>query len=84
MHTSELASYRLSDSAQFLVMHAAQHYVCFLQFDISEEYLADLESPSPKSFMYAWSTPWYDMSWSDEKSHFVRVMCAIMKYAITT
>ncbi|KAK8144679.1 hypothetical protein G3M48_005497 [Beauveria asiatica] len=55
--TCQALTARLRDPQQelkdgrVLMMHAAQHYACVFQFDISQEHLEDLESEVPTTFM---------------------------------
>lgn len=48
--------------ASVIIIHATQHYLCFLQFHISDAYLKDFESRAPRSFISVHATPWYDLA----------------------
>ncbi|KAK4077625.1 hypothetical protein Purlil1_12263 [Purpureocillium lilacinum] len=75
--TCEALAARLADSSgefhdgSVFVIHATQRYMCFLQFEISDEYLDDFESTTPTSFIYVNSTPWYDLNTRSGREHVV-------------
>ncbi|POR35254.1 Uncharacterized protein TPAR_04545 [Tolypocladium paradoxum] len=64
-----------------ILINATQHYMCFLQFEISQEYLDDFESDEPRSFLYVNSTPWFDLSSKTGRGHVVSNICGMMRWA---
>ena len=64
-----------------ILIHAAQHYACFLEFEISEDYLNDFESAAPVHFINVNSTPWLDLSSKNGRERFVLNMCGMMRWA---
>ncbi|KAM3505739.1 hypothetical protein MY10362_002770 [Beauveria mimosiformis] len=78
---TELVHGRLLTLHSVIILHAAQHYVCFLQFDIPEEYLDDLESVTPTAFLQVSRTHWYNLDERGGRSNFVRIIRSIMKWA---
>ncbi|CAG8362076.1 unnamed protein product [Penicillium salamii] len=71
-----------SKSNRVLVIHATQHYICFLDFEISDEYVQDFESHAPSSFLYVDSTPWFDLSSRSGREQVVKNLCGIMRRAV--
>jgi hypothetical protein len=81
--TCEALLARISDSKSgddVIVIHATQHYICFLQFNITEEYLRDFGSPSPSSCITVVATPWYDLSSVSNRRQVVLNLCALMRW----
>ncbi|KAI2741992.1 hypothetical protein DTO013F2_8655 [Penicillium roqueforti] len=64
-----------------LVINATQHYMCFLDFEISDEYLLDFESDAPSCFLHVNSTPWFDLSSKSGREQVVMNLCGIMRWA---
>ncbi|KAE8155369.1 hypothetical protein BDV25DRAFT_146536 [Aspergillus avenaceus] len=64
-----------------IVINATQHYMCFLQFDISDEYILDFEDESSANFLHVSSTAWYDISQRSGREHVLANICAIMRLA---
>lgn len=51
-------------SPSVIVVCAVKHYMCFLDFEISHDYLEGLQDPSfheKEQFLYVDSTQWYDI-----------------------
>ncbi|CAG8002562.1 unnamed protein product [Penicillium salamii] len=69
-------------SNRVLVINATQHYGCFLDFEISDEYLQDIESHAPSSFLHVDSTPWFDLSSRSGREQVVLNLCCIMRWAL--
>ncbi|KAL5350921.1 hypothetical protein ACLOAV_004494 [Pseudogymnoascus australis] len=63
-----------------LLINATQHYMCFLQYEISSAYLEDFESTVPTSFMHVISTPWFDLSSKTGREQVVSNLCGIMRW----
>jgi hypothetical protein len=66
-----------------LVINATQHYMCFLHFEITDTYIQDFESPTPTSFLYVNSTPWFDLTSKSGREQVVLNLCGIMRWART-
>ncbi|PNY26775.1 Uncharacterized protein TCAP_03288, partial [Tolypocladium capitatum] len=66
--------------SSIILINAVQHYMCFLQFDISNEYLENFDSDAPTSFIYVNSTPWFDLSSKSGRSHVLSNLCGIMRW----
>ncbi|POR34352.1 Uncharacterized protein TPAR_05433, partial [Tolypocladium paradoxum] len=71
----------LQHASSVFVIHATQHYLCFLQYEISDEYLSDFESTAPTSFIYVNSTPWFDLNTRGGRERVVANICAMMRWA---
>jgi hypothetical protein len=52
---------RLYPCSLFIIA-AARHYICFLQFNISDEYLCDVEKEEPQLTLPVISTGWLDLN----------------------
>ncbi|OOF97364.1 hypothetical protein ASPCADRAFT_143774 [Aspergillus carbonarius ITEM 5010] len=74
---------RLSEHLEpsVIVINATQHYMCFLQIDISQEYIQEFEDSSPTHFIHASCTPWFDLSQRSGREHVVTNICGIMRRA---
>ncbi|KAF4509910.1 hypothetical protein G6O67_001845 [Ophiocordyceps sinensis] len=84
--TSEALVARLVDpldelTESVILIHAARHYICFLQFDISQDYLDDLNSPTPTEFLHVSSTPWFDLCSKSGRQHLVSNICGLVRWA---
>ena len=66
-----------------LVVNATQRYICFLHFEITDSYLEDFESPTPASFLYVNSTPWFDLTSRSGREQVVLNLCGLMRWART-
>lgn len=55
--------------------------MCFLQIDISDDYIGDFESVAPTHFLYVSSTPWFDLSQRSGRENVTANICAIMGQA---
>ena len=66
-----------------IVINATQHYICFLQFDLSDDYIEDFESPAPTHFLYVSSTPWFDLSQRSGRENVLANLCGIMRRALS-
>jgi hypothetical protein len=64
-----------------IILHFTQHYVCLLQFDISDEYLENFEDDQPSSFIYVSSTPWFDLQTSRGRENLVKSLSRLMVWA---
>ncbi|PLB50834.1 hypothetical protein P170DRAFT_455231 [Aspergillus steynii IBT 23096] len=64
-----------------LLINATQHYICFLDFEISAEYLHDFESDSPTCLLHVNSTPWFDLSSKSGREQVVMNLCGIMRWS---
>lgn len=62
-------------------MHATKHYICFLDFYISDNYLADFESASPSEHLFVTSTPWFDLKTPEGRRRATRNIVAIIQRA---
>lgn len=62
-----------------IVIHATQQYLCFLQFEISDEYIQTFGSDSLSSFIHVTATPWYDLGSESNRKQVVLNLCAIMR-----
>jgi hypothetical protein len=55
VHTFEVlefyTGYRLTVPDSVIVINAIQHYMCFLQFDMSDDYLRDLGNTASTKFL---------------------------------
>lgn len=65
------------------MINATQHYICFLDFEINDEYLQDFESDAPTCFLDVNSTPWFDLSSKSGREQAVMNLCGIMRWAST-
>ncbi|RAK81325.1 uncharacterized protein BO72DRAFT_483031 [Aspergillus fijiensis CBS 313.89] len=63
-----------------IVINATQHYLCFLQVDIGNEYLYNFEGTSPR---HMFSTPWFDLSQRSGRESILANLCGIMRRAIS-
>ncbi|CAG7965733.1 unnamed protein product [Penicillium nalgiovense] len=63
-----------------IVIHAAQNYICFLEFKIGDEYIRDLGSESLSSCITVVATPWYDLSSASNRKQVVLNLCALMRW----
>ncbi|CAI7665715.1 unnamed protein product [Penicillium palitans] len=63
-----------------IVIHATQHYLCFLQFEISDEYIRNFGSNSLSSCIHVTATPWYDHGSESNRKQIVLNLCAIMRW----
>ncbi|RAH77795.1 hypothetical protein BO86DRAFT_206181 [Aspergillus japonicus CBS 114.51] len=64
-----------------IIINATQHYICFLQVDLRDEYVDDLESPSPEHMLYISSTPWFDLDRRNGRESVLANLCGIMRRA---
>ncbi|PLB54010.1 hypothetical protein P170DRAFT_451896 [Aspergillus steynii IBT 23096] len=62
-----------------IVINVTQHYMCPLHFEITSDYLNDLESLSPTSFLYLDSTPWFDLDSTYGRKQVVSNLCGLMR-----
>ncbi|KAH8743629.1 hypothetical protein F5883DRAFT_592361 [Diaporthe sp. PMI_573] len=58
-----------SEDGSVIIINAIQHYICFLEFKISQEYLDDFESDEPTSFLLVNSTHWLDLCSKSGREH---------------
>ncbi|KAH7108782.1 hypothetical protein EDB81DRAFT_673295 [Dactylonectria macrodidyma] len=65
-----------------VVINFTQHYACILQFEISNEYLQDFDSATPRSFIYVYSTPWLDISTKRGRENIVANLCRLMAWGM--
>lgn len=72
-----------NNPSSIIVIHATQHYMCFLQMDLSGAYLDDLDNPSPTHMLYVSATPWFDLSQESGRRNVLLNICGIMQFAIT-
>ncbi|KAJ5558043.1 hypothetical protein N7535_009533 [Penicillium sp. DV-2018c] len=86
--TCEALVARLADPSKVLsivkrviVIHAVQHYLCFLDFHISDEYLADFESDAPSCYLRVSATEWFDLSPKRGRKLVATNLCGIMHWA---
>ncbi|KAJ5512513.1 hypothetical protein N7463_002065 [Penicillium fimorum] len=63
-----------------IVIHATQHYLCFLQFDISNQYIREFDTDSLSLSIPVVITPWYDFSNESNKKQVVLNLCALMRW----
>ncbi|KKK13636.1 hypothetical protein P175DRAFT_0556954 [Aspergillus ochraceoroseus IBT 24754] len=64
-----------------ILIHVTQHYMCFLHFQINDEYLRDFESAAPSNFIYVTSTPWFDLTSRNGRDQVVQNLSCIMRWA---
>ncbi|KAJ5545556.1 hypothetical protein N7461_007860 [Penicillium sp. DV-2018c] len=64
-----------------LVINAVQHYMCFLEFHVSDEYIADFESETPSQFLRVTVTRWLDLNTKTGRENVVKNLCGIMQRA---
>ncbi|KAJ5573727.1 uncharacterized protein N7459_008154 [Penicillium hispanicum] len=76
---ARLSDQRHNAQQSVIIINATQHYMCFLQLDISHEYINDFESVAPTQFLYVSSTPWFDLSQRSGRENVVANLCAIMR-----
>ncbi|KAJ5611942.1 hypothetical protein N7528_009047 [Penicillium herquei] len=65
-----------------IVIHATQHYMCFLQIDMSDEYMDDLEQDEPEHRLNVTATHWFDLSEKSGRQGVLSNLMAIMSRAI--
>ncbi|CAI7603769.1 unnamed protein product [Penicillium glandicola] len=81
--TCEALLAKLVDSTlaeNVIVIHATQHYICFLQFEISDEYLQFFGSDSLDVSISVVATPWFDLSSASNRRQVVLNLCALMRW----
>ncbi|OAQ59014.1 hypothetical protein VFPPC_11512 [Pochonia chlamydosporia 170] len=71
-----------------IIAHPTRQYVCFLQFDISEEYLNNFETnfgddvnPKPYTFMPVYISQWMDMTEESARKSYVETMSGLIARA---
>ncbi|PKY00727.1 hypothetical protein P168DRAFT_275162 [Aspergillus campestris IBT 28561] len=80
----EALATRLSNRPdRVIVINATQHYMCFLQMDISDDYLLDFEVTTPRHMLYVSSTPWFDISQRSGRESILANLCGIMRRAMS-
>ena len=57
--------------------------MCFLQMDMSDDYMLDFDSPTPTHMLYVSSTPWFDLSQRCGRENILANLCGIMYRAIS-
>jgi len=57
--------------------------MCFLQMDISDEYIMDFETTSPTHMLYVSATPWFDLSQKSGRESVLANLCGIVRRAIS-
>lgn len=62
-----------------VVIHATQHYICFLQFEISNEYIGGFGLDSLSLSIPVVATRWYDLRSESNRKQVVLNLCAIMR-----
>lgn len=75
------ASRGLTTEYSVLLINATQHYMCFLHFEFSVDYLQDFESTAPSSFLHVTSTPWFDIKSRSGREQVILNLCGIMRWA---
>ncbi|RSL88214.1 hypothetical protein CDV31_016108 [Fusarium ambrosium] len=70
-----------ASSVGIILINATQHFMCFLQFEISDQFLHDLESAAPSAFMYVNTTQWLDLSSRRGRESVVSNLCGLMIWA---
>ncbi|RTE68701.1 hypothetical protein BHE90_016918 [Fusarium euwallaceae] len=66
-----------------IIVNATQYYVCFLQFEITDDYLKQFHSDAPSLFLNVHSTPWFDLSSRGGREHVLSNLCALIRWART-
>lgn len=56
--------------------------MCFLQMDITEEYLKDFDKADPTHMLHVFSTPWFDLSQRSGRKQIAKNLCGIIRRAI--
>ncbi|KAI8710776.1 hypothetical protein NCS52_01537400 [Fusarium sp. LHS14.1] len=84
--TCEALAARLTDYVEgsnenIILINATQHFMCFLQFEISDQFLHDFESAAPSAFMYVNTTQWFDLSSRRGRESVVSNLCGLMIWA---
>ncbi|KAF4508684.1 hypothetical protein G6O67_005032 [Ophiocordyceps sinensis] len=68
-----------------IIIHATRHFMCFLQFDISQDYLDKFDRVSPINpndpILYFQATPWFDLTTTRGRNHVVSNTCAMIRLA---
>lgn len=57
--------------------------MCFLQMDLSDDYILDFESTTPTHMLYVSSTPWFDLSQKSGRENVLANLCGIMRRAVS-
>ncbi|KAF3386301.1 hypothetical protein F1880_000398 [Penicillium rolfsii] len=82
--TFEALVARLADPTtehSVLLINATQHYMCFLHFEFSVDYLQEFESTAPSSFLHVTSTPWFDVNSRSGREQILLNISGIMRWA---
>lgn len=56
--------------------------MCFLQMDITEDYIKDFDKADPTQMLNVFSTPWFDVSQRSGRKQIVKNLCGIIRRAI--
>lgn len=72
-----------NDLGSVVIIHATQHYMCFLHLEISYEYMETFDGPTPTHMLYVSSTPWFDLSQKGGRKNVLANWCGIMYRAIS-
>ncbi|KAL4968452.1 uncharacterized protein BDV14DRAFT_211649 [Aspergillus stella-maris] len=68
-------------SPSMILIHAIQYYVCFLQFNISDDYVEDLQRLTPSQFLYVSSTPWFGLWHRSGREGVLLNICGLTRWA---
>ncbi|KIL83924.1 hypothetical protein FAVG1_12829 [Fusarium avenaceum] len=69
------------DSESIFIIHAAQNYMCFLQFDISDKQLQQIkEGKTPTDALKVHATIWFDLTNRSDRKYVVRNILGLVKF----
>ena len=72
----------IAKNSSIVVITAARHYVRFFDFDISDDYLDNLEANSPEAthFLHVNATEWFDLRERSGRASFVQNFFGILAW----
>ncbi|KAF9770306.1 hypothetical protein IL306_012174 [Fusarium sp. DS 682] len=68
-------------SGSVIIINVTLSYVRFFQFDVTDEYLGQLEAGEAKSFLKATSTQWFNLATQDGREGVFTNICGIVNWA---
>ncbi|KAL4939479.1 hypothetical protein BDV06DRAFT_214247 [Aspergillus oleicola] len=78
-----IAARLLDDSQESIIsIHCTQHYMCFLQMNMSDAYITDFGSATPEQMLNVFSTPWFDLTKRSGREGVLINLIGIMRRAI--
>ncbi|KAJ4177950.1 hypothetical protein NW759_017382 [Fusarium solani] len=78
---ARLTDYIEGSNENIILINATQHFMCFLQFEISDQFLHDFKSAAPSAFMYVNTTQWFDLFSRRGRESVVSNLCRLMIWA---